>query len=376
MVNPIDSSHRRGRSRTRSVRRRRPTSLTSASGDDLPSTSERKKQDHSQSDKQDVAVPHISVQAPTPPLLQPNSSDFEAEHNDQSYRACQSTDQDAYRPFHDGNEEIDDKGKGKGKVLHKEQAKDNTNARVRNNRCTHVHHHHYHVHNHNHHYHVQDDKLVGEPIDEVEHSIYRVPPFDDSDPRAGARYRTEHYEKHFEQHKDVEKQKQYPQQNTRSGSTVTRVPASAPGPAQVQASSASRPGSTRSRVSFSRTLYGRRPERITGIPATHPYRENLQGNSAEEENWTTAPGASYSATALASADDEASAIVQSHAPHSQAPSPSGSHSTLTTISRGIVYGGRDRDDIYRSSDEAAAKNGMKNKKATGFRAWVARHLRG
>ncbi|KAI1468092.1 uncharacterized protein F4812DRAFT_459374 [Daldinia caldariorum] len=394
MPGPFDSSHRRGRSCTRSVRRRRPTSLTSASGDESPSTSERKKQDRSQSDKQDVAVPHINVQAPTPPLLQRNLSDLEAEYNDQSYRARQSN----------------DKGKGKGNVLQKEKGKDDSNVKVRKNRCTHVHHHHYHVHNHAHHYHIQDDKLVGEPIHEVEHSIYCVLPFDESDPYAAVRYNNEHHQKHLDQHKDVEKQKQFqpsypnrngngnafqnsgpsqqqqqqnqdrPQQNTLSGSTITRVPASAPvqAQAQAQASSASHPSSTLARTYFSQTLYSRRPERTPGVPVTHPYRENLEGNSADEENWIPAPGASYSASALARADDEASAIVQAQAPHPQTPSPSGSHSTLTTISRGIVYTGRDRDDLYRSSDEAAAKKAKKNngKNRKGFRAWLARRLRG
>ncbi|OTB12406.1 hypothetical protein K445DRAFT_378609 [Daldinia sp. EC12] len=391
MGKSFNSSLRRGRSRDRSTRRRRPTSLTSASGDDSPSASGRKKQVRSQSDSQNGPIPRISVQAPTPPLLQSNSANSEARHQDQSYRRRQSLNQEAPRAFHDKKEEIHDKGTGKGKTLTKEKGKDCGNEKDHVGRCTHIHHHHYHVHNHYHHYQVHNNVQVGERTNDVEHLIYGAAPFDQSDPQATAKYQEEHYQKHVEQHKDAEQKKQVqpnyqsydgnndrnvrdpgpsqqrPPQVARSGSTATRAPAPAQTQTQTQAqaSFAPRPGA-QPRTSFPRSFSGR--SSVRAVPSTHPYRENLRSSggptpsSADEE------------------EEEASAIVQANSPRSWTSSPSSttagaannndSHSTLTTISRGIVFGGRKREELYREDE-----SGCERPKKKGFRAWVSRHLR-
>ncbi|KAI0108443.1 hypothetical protein F4814DRAFT_58487 [Daldinia grandis] len=396
MGNLYDSSPSRGRSRHRT---RRPTSV---SGDDSPSPPKHKKRGHSHPVKQKVPIPRISIQAPTPPLSASSSAHHDILRNEQSRRIRHSQARETFRPANDGNKDTKDKDKGKGKSTSKDRGRDNSKGRT--GRCTHVHHHHYHVHNHYHKYlYIDNDKQVGESTYDVSHSIYREPPFDQSDPQAAMKYQEEHHRKHVKQHQDREQQreqeqkKSQPTHHRRNSNSVS----SSSGPSQQRSHQSTRSRSTAAQIA-ERREYPSRPPIVSyagAYPAepaddyipksfTSPDMRAYPQRTGTQRNVRNAMGQAdaynTTATALADADEEASAIVQANSPCSWTSSPSssssqGSVSTLATISHGPVYGrrgsgsGRGRRVSYGS--ESDLRSGQRQSKKGGFRAWVSRHLR-
>ncbi|KAI2778440.1 hypothetical protein F4815DRAFT_243193 [Daldinia loculata] len=384
--NSYESSPRRGRSRHRT---RRPTSV---SGDDSASPSKHKKRGHSHPVKPNVPIPRINIQSPTPPLSASSSAHDEIRRNEQARRIRHSHARETLRPAADnGNKDTKDKDKGKEKSTSKDRDRDNSKSRT--GRCTHIHHHHYHVHNHYHKYYINNDKQVGEPTHDVKHSIYDQPPFDQSDPRAAMKYQEEHHRKHVEQHQDREQQreqeqkKSQPSHHRRNSNSVSN-----PGPSQQRPHQSTRSRSTATRIPGPLRYPSRPPppDSHFGAVATEPAEEWIPQSFTSPAIFTSPHRTSiqqdvrntmdqadtYSATALVNADEEASAIVQANSPRSWTSSPSSSRasiSTLTTISRGVVYNRhRRRESSEYESDSGSVRRKSKKR---GFRAWVSRHLR-
>ncbi|KAI0853191.1 hypothetical protein F5Y00DRAFT_134491 [Daldinia vernicosa] len=390
--NSYESSPRRGRSHHRT---RRSTSV-SGDRDDSASPSKHKKRSHSHSIKQNVPIPRIHIQAPTPPLSASSSSHYEIRRNEQSRRIRHSQARETLRSTNDGDKDAKDDDKGKGKSTSKDR--DGDNSKGRTGRCTHVHHHHYHVHNHYHKYYIHNDKQVGEPTHDVKHSIYGQPPFDQSDPQAAMKYQEEHHRKHTEQHRDREQQsKQEQKQSQPSHHRRDSNGVNNPGPSQQRPHRLTRSRSTTAQLpepeypphppsgfDFDFGAVAAEPAEEWKFPksftssAIYTYPHHTSSIQQDVRN-TMDQADAYSATALVNADEEASAIVQANSPRSWTSSPSSgrnSVSTLTSISRGVVYNNRrgGRRESYESGSDSGSVQRRKSKKG-GFRAWVSRHLR-
>ncbi|KAI1657285.1 hypothetical protein F4813DRAFT_85105 [Daldinia decipiens] len=389
--NSNHSSPGRGRSRHRI---RRPTSV---SGDDSASPSKHKRRGHSQPAKQNVPIPRINIQSPTPPLSASSSAHHEILQNEQARRIRHSRARETLRPADDGNKNTKDKDKGKGKSISKDRDRDNSKSRTGS--CTHIHHHHYHVHNHYHKYYINNDKQVGEPIHDIKHSIYRQPPFDQSDPQAAMDYQEEHHQKHVEQHQDREQQRKQEQKQSQPSShhRCNSNGVNNPGPSQQRPHQSTRSRSTATRIPGPPPRYPSRPPppdphrgAMAAEPAeawlpqsftspaicTFPHRTSIQ----QDVRNTMDQADTYSATALVNADEEASAIVQANSPRSWTSSPASSSSrasisTLTTISRGVVYGRHTHRRRESCESESGSGSVRRKSKKGGFRAWVSRHLR-